>query len=94
VDLVSDSPAMATEEGASACAAACEILRQKTAEAVSFAADSGWFARLGLECILLGPGSIEVAHKRNEFVPIDELENTANVVSALIERFCRKEDAP
>ena len=36
-----------------------------------FATDAGWLQRAGFECVLFGPGSIEVAHRPNEFLPVD-----------------------
>jgi acetylornithine deacetylase len=57
-------------------------------EAVSFATDAGWLQRLDFDCVLWGPGSIRVAHKPNEYVPIADLEAAAATLGALIERCC------
>jgi acetylornithine deacetylase/succinyl-diaminopimelate desuccinylase-like protein len=37
---------------------------------------------------VFGPGSIEVAHRPNEFVPVAELERAGDVLDELIRRRC------
>lgn len=60
-----------------------------TDDGASFSSDGGWLARgFDLDCVLCGPGSIEVAHRPNEFVPIAELEASESMVGSLIDRFC------
>jgi acetylornithine deacetylase/succinyl-diaminopimelate desuccinylase-like protein len=57
---------------------------------VSFATDAGWLQRLGLDCAVFGPGSIEVAHRPNEFLPKAELQAARRVLQRTVERFCRE----
>ncbi len=40
-----------------------------------FGADAGHFQKAGIPAILLGPGSIQQAHKPDEFIKISEIEN-------------------
>jgi acetylornithine deacetylase/succinyl-diaminopimelate desuccinylase-like protein len=42
----------------------------------------------GMEAVLFGPGTIEVAHRPNEFVPIEEFGRAGEVVDELIQQFC------
>jgi acetylornithine deacetylase len=58
-------------------------------ESVSFASDAGWLQTLGIECLLFGPGAIEVAHKANEFTPKDEFHRAGAILGEVIARFCR-----
>ena len=55
---------------------------------VSFASDAGVLSELGMQCVLFGPGSIEVAHKPNEFVPIEELTRCRDVLDHLVRSLC------
>ena len=55
---------------------------------MGYASDAGVLASMGLECVLFGPGSIDVAHKPGEFVAISEFERTRPVLERLVERFC------
>ncbi|WP_299373054.1 acetylornithine deacetylase [uncultured Kiloniella sp.] len=41
---------------------------------VSFGTDAGYFERVGLSTVVFGPGSIDQAHKPDEFIEISELE--------------------
>jgi acetylornithine deacetylase len=53
-----------------------------------FATDAGWLQRMGLQCVLFGPGSIEVAHRPNEFIPVAELTRAREVVGRIIDLRC------
>ena len=53
-----------------------------------FATDAGWLQRMGLECVLFGPGNIEDAHRPNEFVSVAELGRAGEVLDRIIRRRC------
>ena len=55
---------------------------------VPFATDAGWLQELGFECVIWGPGSIEVAHRANEFVPLEDLSRARATIGRAIERWC------
>ena len=42
-----------------------------------------------MECAIFGPGSIEVAHKPNEFVPKSDLVEARAILERAVETFCR-----
>lgn len=54
--------------------------------AVMFATDAGWLGKMGIECVIWGPGSIEVAHRPDEHVPVDHLERAREDLKTLIHR--------
>lgn len=56
---------------------------------IPFATDAGWLQRLGFECVVWGPGSIEVAHRANEFVPLEDLERARATLGRAVDRWCR-----
>jgi acetylornithine deacetylase len=58
---------------------------QETPATVSYATDAGWFQTLGHRCVIFGPGSIEVAHKPNEHLPIGQFEQARSILDTLIE---------
>ena len=65
------------------------MIGQTESYGVTYASDAGPFQHdLDMDCILYGPGTIDVAHKPNEFVPIDEFEQAADVVARLIQHEC------
>lgn len=53
-------------------------------QAVSYAAEAGQFARNGFDSIICGPGSIEQAHRANEFIEIEQLNHGQQMIRNLI----------
>lgn len=46
--------------------------------------DMNHFVRAGIPTVIIGPGTITVAHKPNEYVELSQLENTCAVDEAVI----------
>ncbi|HEY7471731.1 MAG TPA: acetylornithine deacetylase [Gemmatimonadota bacterium] len=63
----------------------------RASHSVPFATDAGWLQRIGFECVIWGPGAIEVAHRANEFVPLDELARARATLGRAVDRWCRGE---
>jgi acetylornithine deacetylase len=87
-ELVNESPPMLLDDHADIFRATCETVRQQGDHTIAFTTDGGWFGRAGMECVICGPGSIEVAHRPNEFIPRGDLEAADRMVESLIRRFC------
>lgn len=88
IEPVSLSPAMIVAEHAPVHRAACAAVEQHDSHSVMFASDAGWLQQAGFECVLLGPGSIEVAHRPNEFLPVDQFHRAGEVIDGLVHRSC------
>jgi len=78
VEKLSDTPPLDAEQNGEAE----QLVRQLTgynlpAEVASYAAEGGQFQRAGFSTILFGPGSIEQAHKADEFIARDQIEQYA-----------------
>ena len=56
--------------------------------AATFATDGGNFAKLGMEPLVFGPGSIEVAHMADEHVAVAELVRAVDVVESVVRARC------
>lgn len=54
----------------------------------TFATDGGNLAKLGLEPLVFGPGSIEVAHQADEHVPVADLVRAVDVIGSLVRKRC------
>ncbi len=89
LERVNESPPATLEAEADLHRALCADLGQIGTRAVSFATDAGWLSRMGLECVVFGPGSIEAAHKPNESVPRADLERARSILERAIDRWCR-----
>jgi acetylornithine deacetylase len=86
VDEVGDSPPMLLDERAEIHQELCRRVGQEGTRAVSFASDASWLQRLGVECVVCGPGAIEVAHKPNEWLPLAEFIRAGALLDALVGR--------
>lgn len=53
---------------------------------VSYGTEAGLFSNIGIETIVCGPGSIEQAHRPNEYVAMSELEACLEFMHACIEQ--------
>jgi acetylornithine deacetylase len=67
---------------------ACEALTKRQASTVAFATEGPFLNQMGMETLILGPGSIDQAHQPNEFMALDQIQPMQQVISGLIERFC------
>jgi acetylornithine deacetylase len=90
LEPLSESPAMILDAAAPIHRALCDAVGQQESHSVMFATDAGWLQRAGFECVLFGPGSIEVAHKPNEFLPVAEFRRAGEVLDGLIARSCAR----
>ena len=55
---------------------------------VAFGTEAPQMSALGANSVVLGPGDIRVAHRKDEFVPIEELRGCVQIIKQAIEHFC------
>ncbi|MGZ5935876.1 MAG: acetylornithine deacetylase [Rhizomicrobium sp.] len=67
-------PGLVMDENSPAVRAALELTGANHAEAVAYGTEAGHFQRAGIPAVICGPGSIEQAHKADEFVALSELK--------------------
>lgn len=70
---------------------AAERLTGHVSEAVNYATEAPFLQQLGMDTIVLGPGSIDQAHQPDEFLAHDQIAPCINILRNLIERFCLTE---
>ncbi len=81
------TPAMDTS-AASEIAEYLKFYTGKPASSVAFGTEAPYFNRMQTETIVIGPGSINQAHQPDEFLPIDQMDPTIDMLEQLIQRFC------
>jgi acetylornithine deacetylase len=59
-----------------------------TSGTVAFGTEAPSMIALGAQAVVFGPGDIRVAHRTGEFVPIDELNKSVEILYRAIQRFC------
>ncbi len=66
---------------------ACELVSSLTGdnsrEVVSFGTEAGLFQEIGISTVVCGPGSIEQAHKVDEFIELNELKKCLKFLDGL-----------
>ncbi len=62
-----------------------ELTGANAAHVVPFGTEAGLFQALGLDAVVCGPGSIDQAHKPDEFVAIDQLAACLQMLDRLAE---------
>jgi acetylornithine deacetylase len=69
-----DVPGLDAEPGSPAETLALKLTRSNRTNAVSYATEAGQFQRAGLPTVVCGPGSIDQAHKPDEFLEVSQIE--------------------
>lgn len=88
LEVLHESPPLLLDEQAEIYRSVCARVDQTDTHSASYATDAGWLQSLGLECIIWGPGSIAVAHKPNEAMPIGEFARAADLAQRVIRQHC------
>ncbi|MBN1007943.1 acetylornithine deacetylase [Amphritea pacifica] len=65
-----------------------EKLTGYQAEAVAFGTEAPFLQGLGMDTIVMGPGSIDQAHQPDEYLAFDQIKPTVAVLEQLIARYC------
>lgn len=89
--LFSGTPAMETPADAP-LVKATEALTGHPAEAVAFGTEGPYLRELGMDVVVLGPGDIAQAHQPDEYLALDRIAPTLDLLRALIQRFCLSPD--
>lgn len=66
-----------------------ELTGANGADVVSFGTEAGIFQALGMDVVVCGPGSIEQAHKADEYLAIDQLAQCLGMLEKLGARLAR-----
>lgn len=77
-------PSLETAENASIVSFIGEVTGNTEPNYVSYATEAGQFAEAGFESIICGPGSIEQAHRANEFITVEQLNLGVQMIENII----------
>jgi len=67
-----------------------ERLTGHTAEAVAFATEAPYLSQLGMDTVVMGPGDIDQAHQPDEYLALDRLPPTIDILKQLVDAICIK----
>ncbi|MBV7378027.1 acetylornithine deacetylase [Maritimibacter dapengensis] len=89
-EVVGEVPGLEPMDENAARDLVAELTGANTAGLVAFGTEAGLFQGLGMNVVICGPGSIEQAHKPDEFVAADQLVACLEMLEGLVEKFSVK----
>jgi acetylornithine deacetylase len=66
-----------------------EKLTGHNSESVLFGTEGPYLQQLGMDTIVMGPGSIDQAHQPDEFLAMEQIEPAINLYRQFIQRYCQ-----
>jgi acetylornithine deacetylase len=72
----------------SALVKAAEKLTGASSEAVAFSTEAPFYNKLGMDSVVLGPGSINQAHQPDEYLSLEQIKPTIKLIRSLVRQFC------
>jgi len=73
-EIIGEIIGFTKEEKSDAVNLVCNLTGDNSRDVVSFGTEAGLFQELGISTVVCGPGSIEQAHKIDEYVSFDQLK--------------------
>jgi acetylornithine deacetylase len=81
-------PGLAAEKDSPAEQLALQCSHSNSTHTVSYCTEAGLFQQAGIPAVVCGPGSIEQAHKPDEFIAVSELRACEVFLRRLAEKCC------
>ncbi len=85
-EMVNRVPGLAPEQGSEAEHLALHLANANATHAVSYCTEAGLFQQAGIPAVICGPGSIEQAHKPDEYIDIAELRKCEGFMGRLVQQ--------
>ena len=82
-DIIGEIVGFDREQKSEACELISSLTGDNSRQVVSFGTEAGLFQEIGISTVVCGPGSIEQAHKINEFIILEELKKCLNLLDGI-----------
>ena len=92
IEPLSEIPALDTGPETEVVALAQELSGSNEVGKVSFGTEASQFQHAGIPTVICGPGSIEQAHRPNEFVSVEQVARCEAFLRGLADRICDRKD--
>jgi acetylornithine deacetylase len=86
IEELTAAPGLATATDAEVTRLAAELTGANGTIKVAFGTEGGLFQAAGIPTVICGPGSIDQAHKPDEFVSLDQIARCEDFLGRLIDR--------
>ena len=82
-DIIGEIVGFDRDEKSDACELISSLTGDNSRQVVSFGTEAGLFQEIGISTVVCGPGSIEQAHKVDEFIELKELKKCINFLNGI-----------
>ena len=82
-DIIGEIVGFDREDKSDACELISSLTGDNSRQVVSFGTEAGLFQEIGISTVVCGPGSIDQAHKIDEFIVLDELKRCVNLLDGI-----------
>jgi len=89
IEPLSEIPLLDTGPENEVVALAQELSGEREFGKVSFGTEASQFHRAGIPTVVCGPGSVEQAHKPNEYVTLEQVAKCEAFLRRLMDRICK-----
>ena len=69
-----------------------EKLTGHQAESVAYCTEGPYLNNMGMQTIIMGPGHIDQAHQPDEYLPMEQIQPTVDLLGSMIEKTCMEKD--
>ena len=87
-------PGLAHNGDSPALRLACAVAGSNRSYSVAYGTEAGLFQQAGIPAVICGPGSITQAHKADEFIALEQLEQCAGFLRRLVAGGMKRRVAP
>ncbi len=84
-EVIAAAPPLAPEDEGAAEMLLRHLTGQNTGSVVPYGTEGGQFQEVGISTVVCGPGSIDQAHKANEFIEVSEVEKAVSFLTKVID---------
>ena len=82
-EIIGEVRGFEREKDSKACEFVSNITGDNSREVVSFGTEAGLFQEIGISTVVCGPGSIQQAHKIDEFIELNEIKKCLNFLEGV-----------
>ena len=82
-EIIGEVTGFDRDEKSEACELVSSLTGDNSREVVSFGTEAGLFQEIGISTVVCGPGSIEQAHKVDEFIELSELKKCLSFLDGI-----------
>lgn len=87
VTLEQCTPPMMSKSGSRLEKVISAYARPSEQRAAAFSTDAGNLSVQGINCLIFGPGSIDIAHQADEYINIADLEQAVDTISNIVKNY-------